>query len=236
MSDGESDHFEMHRPLPAVRLSRADMRELMASLTEPELADGLLVHAGFHVRLPGGEVAGDSPESLQETPDLPVESSDVFLTVDFGQRERYLRQVLVVFQEDQAILSIASNNEEWMQSVARRVEAFANTRQAWFHHNAFLQRSLLIAGLAVVTLSAALGNFGGEQYRWAATWLFAVGLVVVVASAILPGQLRYSVVSLVSNERPGHNRREWAYMSALLALFTVTLVGAGIATLLELTS
>jgi hypothetical protein len=154
--------------------------------------------------------------------------------VDFGVRDRYLRQVLVVFQSDQAILSISSNDEDWMRSVAERVETFAEARRAWFRHSAFLQRTLLVAGLAVVTLAAALGNFGGEQFRWAATWMFAMGLVGVLASAILPGQLRYSVVSLVGNEPPGYSLREQTFLAVALALFTVVLVGAGITTLLEL--
>jgi hypothetical protein len=122
-----------------------------------------------------------------------------------------------------------------MRSVAERVQSFAEARRAWFRHSGFLQRTLLIAGLAVVTLAAALGNFGGEQYRWAATWMFAMGLVGVLASAILPGQLRYSVVSLVGNEPPGYSLREQTFLAVALALFTVALVGAGITTLLELT-
>jgi len=211
------------------------MQELLGVLTEPDVAEGMLVHAGFHVRLPAGEVVGESPDGLAARPELPAESSDVFLTVDFGQREHYVRQVLVVFQQDQALLSISSNDAAWMETVAQRVEGFAATRRAWFRHSGFLQRTLLIAGLAVVTLAAALGNFGGEHYRWVATWLFAMGLIGVVASAILPGRLRYSVVSLVSNEPPGHDRRERALLLGALALFTVALVGAGIATLLELT-
>jgi hypothetical protein len=235
MTDAASGQFELHRPLPAVRLSRADMQHLIGLLTEPELAQGLLVHAGYHVRLPAGEVVGDSPEGLPGQPDLPPESSDVFVTVDFGQRERYVRQVLVVFQHDRALLSISSDDEEWMQSVANRVETFTAGRRAWFRHGGLLQRSLLIAGLAIVTLAAALGNFGGPQFRWAATWIFAMGLVGVVASAVLPGRLRYSVVSLVSNQPPGHNLRERALLSGALSLFTIALVGAGIATLLELT-
>jgi hypothetical protein len=236
MTDAAPDHFELHRPLPAMRLSRDDMRSLMGVLTEPEVSQGLLVHAGFHVRLPGGDVMGDSPESLPPSAALPAESSDVFLTVDFGVRDRYLRQVLVVFQRDQAILSISSNDEAWMRAVAERVESFAAARRAWFRHSGFLQRTLLIAGLAVVTLAAAVGNFGGEQYRWAATCFFAMGLVGVLASAILPGQLRYSVVSLTGSEPPGYSLRERAFLAAALALFTVALVGAGITTLLELSA
>lgn len=230
MTAAERDHYELHRPLPAVRLSRVDMQELLVTLTDPSVADGLLVHAGFHVRLDEGEVTADSPEAVAEE-GLPPESSDVFLTVDFGERERYVRQVLVVFESHQAVVSISSNDEPWMHRVADLVDAFATERQAWFRHSGFLQRLLLVAGMSVVTLAAGIGNFGGADLRWVATWLFLVGVGVVAASAILPGQLRYSVVSLVSAERPGHSPREQAFLWGALALFSVTVVGAGIAIL-----
>jgi hypothetical protein len=61
-----------------------------------------------------------------------------------------------------------------------------------------------------------------------------MGLVGVVASAILPARLRYSVVSLVSNKPPGHDLREQVLLFGALTLFTVALVGSGIAVLLEL--
>ncbi len=226
-------HFELHRLLPASRLSRPDMQELMGTLTGPSVADGLLVHAGFHLRLDAGQVSGDSPETIPAE-SLPPECSDVFLTVDFGNRERYERQVLVVFEPHQAAISVTGNDSAWVRTVGQDVADFVEKRRAWFKHPGFLQRLLLIVGMALVTVAAALGDFGGSDWRWPATWLFVAGVTFVAASAVLPGQLRYSVVALTGNRAPGNSPRENLVLGIALAAFSVAFVGAGVSTLLTL--
>jgi hypothetical protein len=211
------------------------MQALLGALTEPSVADGLFVHAGFHLRLDAGDVSGDSPETIPAD-SLPPECSDVFLTVDFGNRERYERQVLVVFEPHQAAVSVTGNDETWVQRVGQDVAEFVESRQAWFKHPAFLQRLLLIAGMALVTIAAALGDFGGSDWRWPATWLFVAGVTVVAASAVVPGRLRYSVVALTGNRPPGNSPRENLMLGITIVAFSVALVGAGIATLLTLTA
>lgn len=232
MSEEAPGHFELHHPLPACRLSRVDMQELLGLLTEPDVAEGKLVHAGFHVRLGDNEIAGQSPEDLRNRPELPHESSDVFLTVDFGERDRYVRQVLVVFQPDRAMVSIASDDEPWMQRVAAIVERFARRHQAWFRHSGFLQRAMLVGGMAFVTASAVVGNFGRAEYRWVAVWLLVAGVIGVAASALVPQRLRYSVVALVEPTPPGHSLAEQVWLLGALAAFSFAIVACAVAFLL----
>ncbi|MCA9821504.1 MAG: hypothetical protein KC482_01030 [Dehalococcoidia bacterium] len=227
-------HFELHRLLPSSRMSRPDMQALLGALTEPEVAGGLLVHAGFHVRLEAGDVIGDSPDTIPPE-SLPPECSDVFLTVDFGDRERYQRQVLVVFEPDQAAVSITGNDPAWIGETASRIVEFVEERRPWFRYPGFLQRALLIAGMTLVTLAAAIGNFAGSEWRWPATWIFVTGVTVVAASALVPGQLRYSVISLTGTQPPGNSSRENTVLGIALAIFSIGVVGSGISSLIALT-
>jgi hypothetical protein len=216
-------------------LGRDDLRELMGLLSEPDLAEGMLVHAGFHLRLDGEELAAGSPEELNGQQEFPALSSDFFLTVDFGDARHYRRQVLVVFQPESAMVSVSSDDEAWMHRVVERVVAFVHPRRAWFRSQLFLQRSLLIAGLAAVTVSATLSHLSGERFAWTSLWLFLAGIVLVAASYILPQVIPYSLVHLDTKSEPPPTKRERLAVGISLAVFSVPFVGFAVALLLALT-
>lgn len=211
------------------------MRELMGLLSEPDLSDGLLVHAGFHLRLPGGESEADVPDPLAGNDEVPPACSDFFLTVDFGNAQAYRRQILVVFEPRSAAISIKSDDKAWMDEVARRVETFVGERRVWFRSHHVLQRSLLIAGMAAVTLSASLSLLAPASLRWAALWLFLAGIAGVVASYVLPRLLPHSLVRLDARHEPLPTVRERLAIGFTVLAFSVTFVGFGVALLLALT-
>jgi len=230
----EDGKFEASRELPAVRMGREDLRELMGVLSEPVIADGLLVHAGFHFRLDDEEVEAGSPDDLGAGQGMPTSSSDFFVTADFGDARRYRRQVLVVFQPESATVSVTSDDEAWMNGVLDSVERFVALRRAWFHSRMLLQRVLLVAGMAAVTVSAVLSRLSGDQFAWTSLWLFLVGIVGVAASYILPQVLPHSLVRLDTPNEPSPTRRERLAVGISLVAFSVTFVGFGVALLLAL--
>jgi hypothetical protein len=213
-------------------MGRDDLRELMGVLSEPEIADGLLVHAGFHFRLDDEEVEAGSPDDLGEGQGMPTASSDFFLTVDFGDSRRYRRQVLVVFQRESAMVSVSSDDEAWMKAVLDSVERFVALRRAWFRSRLLLQRVLLIAGMAAVTVSAALSRLSGDQFAWTSLWLFLVGIVGVAASYILPQAVPHSLVRLDTANEPSPTRGERLAVGISLLAVSITFVGFGVALLL----